>query len=242
MVCGADALAAPDEIQVYTEEMNVPGAFGLEQHLNYVIAGTQTPDYPGQMPSHHLMQATPELSYGVTERLEAGLYLPVAVAPDGNSYINGLRVRLKYLARRQSGEKLFYGLNLELGRASLRTSESATGIELRPIIGYRGEQWLMSFNPILNAGFADNVNPRPQFEPAVKLTHRVNEAAHAGLEYYGEYGPLNNLLPESRRAYTVYVVLDGEIHGLETNFGIGHGSANAADAWIMKAIFTLPLA
>ncbi len=42
MMCGASAFAAPDEIQVYTEELNDPGQFGLEQHLNYTIQGTQT--------------------------------------------------------------------------------------------------------------------------------------------------------------------------------------------------------
>lgn len=36
--------------------------------------------YPGQTPSHPLTQATPEIYYGLSDTLEAGLYLPMATA------------------------------------------------------------------------------------------------------------------------------------------------------------------
>lgn len=235
------AMAAPDEIQVYTEELNVPGAFGLEQHLNYTIKGQQTPDYTGQMTSHHVTQVTPEFSYGLSNTLEAGLYVPLAFAPDGNAFLNGLRLRLKYIAPRQSEETVFYGLNVEVGRDSLRTSDSISGMEFRPIIGYRDAQWLASFNPILNVGLAANVSRQPQFEPALKLTHRVLAGMHGGLEYYGSYGSLSHLLPADQRSHTLYAVTDVEVRGFDVNLGIGRGFVNAGDDWVMKAIIALPL-
>lgn len=235
------ALAAPDEIQVYTEELNKPGEFGLEQHLNYTIKGQQTPDYPGQMTSHHVTQITPEFSYGLTDTFEAGLYVPVAITSAGDTFLNGLRVRLKYIAPRQSEEEVFYGLNVEVGRDAPRTSESISGMELRPIIGYRDARWLASFNPILNMALAGDVSRQPQFEPSWKLTHRMSEGTRGGFEYYGEYGALNNLLPRDQRAHSLYAVLDVESSGLDLNFGIGRGFVNAADDWVMKAIIALPL-
>ena len=69
------ALAAPDEIQVYTEEMDEPGTFGLELHVNYVPDGRTQPTYEGEMKSNHRLQLTPEFSYGLSRTLEAGLYL-----------------------------------------------------------------------------------------------------------------------------------------------------------------------
>lgn len=66
-------VAAPDVIQVYTDEINAPGEAGLELHLNHAIQGSRTPGYPGQMPSQHGTQVTPEFSYGLTKNLEAGL-------------------------------------------------------------------------------------------------------------------------------------------------------------------------
>ena len=238
---GADALAAPDEIQVYTEELNAPGEFGLEQHLNYTIDGQRTPDYPGQMTSHHVTQITPEFSYGLTNTLEAGLYVPFAITPAGDTFLNGLRIRLKYIAPRQRDEDLFYGLNVEVGRDSLRTSDSISGMEIRPIIGYRDARWLVSFNPILTMGLAASVSHQPQFGPALKLTHRVIEGMRAGAEYYGEYGSLSHMLPGNQRAHSLYAVADVETHGWGVNFGIGRGFVNAADAWVMKAIVALPL-
>jgi hypothetical protein len=235
-----EALAAPDEIMVYTEELNEPGQFGLEQHLNYSMQGAQVPEYAGQMTPHHVLQATPEFSYGISNTLEAGLYVPVAVAPDGNSFINGVRLRLKYIAPKTRDEHFFYGLNVEVSRDSIRVSESASGLELRPIIGYRDELWLLSFNPILNTGLSDNVSHQPQFEPALKLTRRMSDVVHGGVEYYGVYGAWNQMLPAGQVGHTVYAVLDGEAHGYDINFGIGRGLANTGDDWVVKSVFSLP--
>lgn len=241
LMSGVGAFAAPDEIQVYTEELNDPGRFGLEQHLNYTVKGQQTPEYAGQMTSHHVLQFTPEFSYGLTKTLEAGLYLPFAFTPDGNTYLNGLRVRLKYIAPRQDDERMFYGMNVEVGRDSYRTSDSISGMELRPIVGYRDVRWLLSFNPILNMGLAANVSRRPQFEPALKATHSLVEGVRGGFEYYGSYGPLNHMLPGDQRSHSVYAVTDVEKNGFDVNFGIGRGFVNDSDKWVMKAIVALPL-
>ncbi len=235
------ASAAPDEIQVYTEELNDPGKFGLEEHLNYTIKGQQAPDYSGQMTSHHVTQITSEFSYGLTRTLEAGLYVPFAISPDGNSFLNGLRVRLKYIAPRQSDENMFYGLNVEVGRDSTRVSESISTLEIKPIIGYRDTRWLVSFNANLNLGLAANVSHQPQFEPALKVTHSMGEGLRGGLEYYGAYGPFNNPLPGDQRAHSLYAVADVDKGGYDVNFGIGRGFVNEGDKWVMKAIIGVPL-
>lgn len=240
MIRGADALAVSDEIQVYTEELNDPGKFGLEQHFNYVFKGTRTPDYPGQMTTNHVTQTTSEFSYGITRNLEGGLYLPLAITPGGDVFLNGLRLRLKYIAPRQDDENLFYGLNVEISRNSSRTSDSISAMELKPIIGYRDAQWLLSFNPNLNMGFAANVSHQPNFEPALKLTHSISEGVRGGFEYYGVYGSLSHLLPSNQREHTLYVVADVDTRGFDFNFGIGRGFVNAGDTWVMKGIFAIP--
>ncbi len=233
-------LAAPDEIQVYTEELNAPGKFGLEQHVNYIIKGTQTPDYPGQMTTNHVLQVTSEFSYGITKNLEAGLYLPLAFAPGGNTFFNGLRGRLKYIAPRQDDENLFYGFNVEIGRNSTRTSDSISTMELKPIIGYRDARWLFSFNPNLNMGFVAKVSHQPNLEPALKLTHSIDDGVRGGFEYYGTYGSLSHPLPSNQREHTLYAVVDVDTRGFDFNFGIGRGFVNAGDTWVMKGIFAIP--
>lgn len=239
MMWTASSWAVPDDIVVYSDEINKPGQIGLEQHVNYVVTGLQTPGYPGQMPTHHLTQLTSEFTYGISNEFEAGMYLPLAVNADRNVYLNGLRLRLKYLVPRQRGDNFFYGISVEGGNASSRVSESTSVLEFRPIVGYRAAEWLLSFNPILSMG--DQMAQQPQFNPALKLAHRVHENVQAGLEYYGEYGAMNNLSPVNQAVHTVYAVMDVETPAFDANFGVGHGFAYAPDAWAVKAIISLPL-
>ncbi len=234
------AIAAPDEIQVYTEEMNDPEQYGLELHVNYALKGAKEPSFEGEMQSHHRLQVTPEFSYGLTKTLEAGLYLPAALSSDGNLYGNGVRFRLKYIAPRDAGTRLFWGLNAELGYSTRRGSDSRMGLELRPIIGYRDQHWLISFNPILDTDLSSNVSNEPKFEPALKLARKTAEGVHAGLEYYGEYGPIQHPLPAAERAHYLYAVMDLEAKGFDINFGLGRGMQNASDQWIAKAIISFP--
>jgi hypothetical protein len=168
-------------------------------------------------------------------------YGVLSFSPGGYAFLNGLRMRLKYIAPRRNDENLFYGLNVEIGRDSSRTSDSISVMELRPIVGYRDVRWLASFNPILNMGLAANVSRQPQFEPALKLTHRMGEGVRGGLEYYGAYGSVSHPLPGNQRAHTVFVVTDVVMRGFDFNFGIGRGFVNASDKWVMKAIVELPL-
>ncbi len=241
MLCGNAAHAAPDEIQVYTEEINQPGQFGLEQHINYSLKGTQLADYPGQMPPHHVLQLNSEFSYGLSDTLEAGLYAPLAFTPAGYSYLNGLRARLKYIPARAAGETVFYGINLELGRESRRTADSLVGLEIRPIVGYRDAVWLASFNPILTLGLSAEVSHQPQFEPALKLSRKLGQGWYGGLEYYGSFGSPSHPLPSNQRAHSLYAAADISVAGWEVNCGIGRGFVNASDTWVMKAIVALPL-
>ena len=236
----ASAWAAPDEIQVYTGEMDDPGEFGLELHVNYVPKGAQEPNYEGEKPSHHMTQVTPEFSYGITKEWEAGLYVPFAMAPDGNLYNNGLRGRIKFVPEHAENGGFYWGFNTEVGYSTRRVSESYWGMELRPIIAYDDGKWMASFNPILDLSLSTNVSREPNFEPAFKLGRTVAEGIRAGFEYYGEYGPLHHLLPADQRAHYLYGVLDINRGDLDLNIGIGKGYQAAPDDWVVKAIIAFP--
>lgn len=234
------AVAAPDEIQVYTGEMDEPGEFGLELHLNWVPNGAKTPSYPGEKPAHNMLQVTPEFSYGVTKEWEAGLYVPFALAPDGNTYNNGLRGRMKFVREHEENSGFYWGFNTELGYSNRRASESYWGLELRPILGYDDGVWMASFNPILDLSLSSNSSHQPHFEPAFKVGRTVAEGLRAGFEYYGEYGPLAHIAPTEERSHYLFGVLDINRGDLDLNIGIGKGYQAATDHWVVKAIVALP--
>jgi hypothetical protein len=96
--CDAGCIrSAADEIQVYTDDIDKPGQFGLELHLNTTPSGRSTPDYPGEVTPRHGIRVTPEFSYGLPHNLELGLYLPFVRDANGTTYLAGTKVRLKWL-------------------------------------------------------------------------------------------------------------------------------------------------
>lgn len=236
------ALAVPDEIQVYTDDMDEPGEFGLELHSNFVMRGPKEPGYEGEQPSHHVLQITPEFSYGISKTLEAGLYFPpIAITPDNKVQANGIRLRLKYIAPKEESDTLFWGLNTEFGYSSKRVSESAWNAEIRPIVGYRDEKWLFAFNPILDLAFSDEVSKQPQFEPALKVSRNVGHGLNLGFEYYAALGSLQNLNQTEQHGHSLYIAADYENGPLDVNFGIGRGYGVDADQWVAKMIVSVPL-
>ena len=133
----APAFAVTDEIQVYTGEIMPVGEFGLTWHNNYTLDGLKTPDFPGGFASNRTLNGTPELAYGVTDWYELGLYLPFAFDNSGTFLPGGFKVRQLFVSPHAEERKFFYGVNFELSYQSPRFSESAIGLEIRPIVGVR---------------------------------------------------------------------------------------------------------
>jgi hypothetical protein len=236
-VAPVDAAAAPEEIQVYTDDVNEPGEFGLEMHINYVVDGFRAPTYTGQLPTHHVLQVTPEFSYGFAKNWDAGLYLLSAIAADGNFYGNGAKLRVKYIA--PAGGAFFWGLNAEIGRTSKRVTESATNVEVRPIVGWRGGKWIVAFNPILEVALSGN-SREPVFAPALKIARTVREGLQLGIETYSDTGPLHHSPSFNQQDHFVYAVADLQKGAFDLNFGIGRGLTGASEKWVAKMIIGIP--
>lgn len=48
------------------------------------------------------------------------------------------------------------------------------------------------------------------------------------------------MLPADQRIHALYVVVDVEKKDFDINFGIGRGSSENTDKWVMKAIIAFP--
>jgi len=59
MVTAGAARAADEEIQVYEDDLDKPGQFGLDTHINYVPAGERLFDYAGEQQSVDRVRITP---------------------------------------------------------------------------------------------------------------------------------------------------------------------------------------
>ena len=232
-----------DEIQVYTDDLNPAGKFGLELHVNTTPAGRSLPDYPGEITPQHGLRLTPEFSYGLSHDLEAGLYVPLERTGDGAYDLAGAKLRLKWLPV-QPDEKAggwFLGANGELSRLSRRFEEGRWGFELRTMVGYRDPDWLVAANPVFGWRLAGpDRSARPEAELQLKAARRIARGLAVGPEYYAAFGPLGRPVGFDDQDHALFLAFDVDRAPWVFNFGVGRGLSHAADRWTVKFIFEVP--
>jgi hypothetical protein len=237
----APALAGPEEIQVYMDELNRPGQIGLDIHNNYVFSGVGGPAYPGEQPSAHRYRITPEFSLGLSDTLELGAYLPLATI-DGRGVFraDGVKLRLKYIAPRPEGRNWFWGANFEIGRVAHRLDENPYNAELKGILGMRSGKW----EAALNANFDFKISgpaPAPaSLEIATKLDYAVTPGFRLGVENYTGIGEIRRLGRFGDSEQSSYVTADTHIGKWDLNLGLGRGYGTNNDRWIAKVIVGVP--
>ncbi len=247
-LCGA--LASPpavaalsDEIQVYTDEINEPGEFGVEVHVITFPHGRKTPDYPGEVTSDHSLFVTAELSWGLTRTVDVGLYLPtVRDGRSGDLALAGAKGRIKWLPLKGDADSggWFAGANLEIGRVGQRFNQVRSNAELRLMSGWRDPDWLLAFNPVLSWELSDNPSGKTGYGFGAKGSRRVAEGLALGLEYYSDRGQLGQTLPWQEQDNKLFLILDIDRKPWLVNVGIGKGMTTAAEKTTLKAIFELP--
>lgn len=228
--------ALPDEIQVYTDDLEAPGERGIELHVNTTLRGRSTPDYPGEVTPHHGLRVTPEISWGLAPDWDGGIYLPFVHGADGSSDFAGPKLRLKWMPLRppEGSTGAFSGLNWELAVVQRKFEEAGQSLEIRPILGWHGEEWLLAFNPIVEADLAGPAKGVLTFAPAFKAARDVGDGTAVGVELYSDLGRLSGFAPRAEQSHSLYFVLDTR----RVELGIGKGIRGAADAWTIKAIFS----
>jgi hypothetical protein len=237
---GTATAALSDEIQVYTDDINAPGEYGLELHVNTTPSGRTTPDYLGEAVPNHGLRITPEFSYGITKTWEAGLYIPTNRDVSGRFDVAGAKLRLKWLPIRGDDETggWFLGANAELSYLQQQFSESQWSTELRIMAGYRAHEWLLAVNPVFGWNLSNGMaSATPDVGLAFKASHNASERVALGIEYYSGLGTTKHILPFNEQDTTLYAVIDADMKTWTLNFGVGRGLTSAADTWTVKAIF-----
>ena len=238
------------EIQVYDAEINAPGRFGLELHLNYTVSGIEEPEWPGAIPPDRLGRITLEPAVGVTEWLELGGYAQLYAGPGGEGGFGGFKLRAKLVlperVRSELGWPVFLGLNVEVGKVPTSLEQDGWANEFRPIVGFRSRSWLLSVNPIFGYALTGPHRFQAEFEPCAKVAWNTQRGVALGAEYYGGLGPFSGFLPVEQQEHLLFAVLDwaqpereAEVapSPWELNLGVGFGLTEATGQHlVVKAI------
>lgn len=237
------ASAADEEIQVYMDEMNPKGGYGLDLHLNYVPKGRRANlDWAGEEASEHRSRMTPEWSYGLTPFLELGAYVPlVEVGPGIGSEVGGLKGRIKFIAPHSERSDFFWGLNYELGRVRRSIDINPWNSELKGIAGWRHDK--VTFAANLNFDFVV-AGPRPgpgTFQLATKAAYEFRPGFSVGIENYNDLGDTHRLGLDGHGNHMTFLTVDKTIGRFDLNFGLGRGYGTPEDKWVIKAIVGIPI-
>ena len=228
--------ASSDEIQVYDDSINQPGELNVDNHINYVPEGIKEKARYQEVPAHHNFRFTPEFAYGLTKNWEAGFYIPTIRSGNGDWYIEGAKVRLKYIAD-HAEHGFYWGINQELAKTTYRTDDVPWNYELRCILGYKIGSWNLVTNPIF--GFAlSGHSHTPKFTPDFRVVNQISEKVALGIEQYMDLGPINQLRSHVQETY---LTIDTVILKNAVQFGIGHGWTKESNDTTVKVIYNIPL-
>lgn len=238
----APAHAAPEEIQVYMDEMNRAGETGLDLHLNATPKGRVQPDYPGEQASGGRWRLTPEFSYGLTPNLELGAYLPLTtIDRRGDLELQGAKVRLKFLAPAPPGQDWFWGLNFEIGRVSRALDINPWNAELKGILGVHTGRWTVASNLNVDWEVSGPDHAPVSYQLATKIGYAVDKQLSLGVESYNDLGSARDFGRFGRQDQQLFLVVDRAFGRWDLNFGIGYGYGQPEDRWTIKAVIGVPI-
>jgi hypothetical protein len=236
------AEAAPEEIQVYEDDMDKPGQFGLDVHNNYVFGPSSPVQYPGEAQPDDRYRLTPEFSYGLAPDFELGLYLPLATYnADGSLDAGGAKVRIKYIAPKPSSQDWYWGLNFEVGYQDHELDINPWNAELKGILGWRKGPWDVAFNLNIDAALAGPQVSTPTVQLATKVDYKVTDNLALGVESYDGAGDLTHLGTFGGAGHSIFATADTHFGLWNLNVGIGRGFSGDPDQWIFKFIVSVPI-
>ena len=240
-VSAGAARAADEEIQVYQDEMNKKGKFGLDVHVNYVAENTAPLDYPGQQSPVYRTRVTPEWAYGLTDHVELGLYLPLTTIEHSRFNVLGEKARIKYIATKPDAPGWFYGANFEIGHVDRPLDINPWNAELKGILGWRGDRWTVGFNTNLDFVVSGPVKSPASVQFATKVSYKIDEKWSVGLESYNGAGDFDHFFQFSGSGHSIWAVTDGTIGKWDVQLGVGKGYSGENDAWTLKLIIGVPI-
>jgi hypothetical protein len=234
------ARAADEEIQVYVDDLDKPGQFGLDTHVNYVFANHAGPDYPGQQLSVDRLRITPEWSYGLTRHVELGLYLPLTDFRHNQFTVDGYKFRIKAIAPHPEAQTWYWGGNFEIGQVDKRLDVNPWNAELKGIVGWHGKRWDIAFNTNVDWVVDGPAKTAASVQLATKVAYKLNDKLALGVESYDGIGDFDRFRFNGS-GHEIYGAADASIGKWDLNLGVGYGYSGEPDHWTLKMIISVPI-
>jgi hypothetical protein len=229
------------EFEVYPYQTLGKGVIELESLNSYIPEGHTEGDAgtsSGDFPSDHMYRTALEVTYGVTDKIEAAAYLNLAHPNGASLQYAGSKYRLRgsLFEQGQLPVDLGWYVELEWNRTP-QFDGSELELELQPIIEKDFGRMEIDLNPkFAKAIFVGpDKNKGFEFGYAAGLYYNYSRWISPGLEFYGGVGLIDDSDPLHEQQHYVFPVIRGELPGgIEYNAGPGIGLTGGSDQVIMK--------
>lgn len=235
------AFAQTDEIQVYDGSIAPPGVFNLTWHNNFTPDGQKSPAFPGGLIPDKSFNGVTEWAYGVTDWLEAGLYLPLySISKGRGPTINGGKLRILFASPHAADRTFFYAANFEFSYNARHWDPRRYTSEIRPIIGVHLHPVDLIVNPILDNSWVGGFKSL-DFAPAARIAYNFSPKWAVAVENYSDIGSLRDFLPADEQSHELWGVFDDRTKFADIEAGIGFGLTSASDKITLKLMFSRDL-
>ena len=241
IAANASAQIDPFEFEVYPYQTEGKGVVELESLNSFVPNGHNHGDAgtsAGTIPSQDMYRSAFELTYGITEHVEAAAYLNLA-HPNADSFeYAGSKFRVRGSLFEQGELPVDLGWYLELEwHKTPQYDDNQLELELKPIIEKDFRKFEIDLNPIFEKGVfvGPNKNKGFEFGYAAGIYYDYLRTISPGLEFYGALGLIDDNDPLHAQQHYIFPVLKGELpRGIEYNVGPGIGLTRGSDRVILK--------
>ncbi|MFI5323753.1 MAG: hypothetical protein ACHQ6U_09535 [Thermodesulfobacteriota bacterium] len=237
------ALAQLDswEFEVYPYMTEGPGSLEFELLNGFVAKGHNQPGEgisSGIYPSQSMLLNSLEITYGLTDHIEAAVYLDLALPEDQSYQYTGSKYRLRGRLFEKGELPIDLGWYAELEwHRTPQFDDNKLEFELRPIM----EKDLGRFTVDVEPKFEKTLSGADQGKGVelgyvAGLYYRWLPKLSPGLEFYGGSGFIGNLEPLNEQQQYAFAVLWGKDlpGGIKYNCGLGAGLTSGSDRVIVK--------
>jgi hypothetical protein len=236
----AAAQVDPWEFEVYPYATAPRGMIELETD-NAVIANghRQGPNgtAKGIFPSQGTWFNGNELTYGLTDRIEAAAYLNFAEPSGHGLWWTGDKLRLRGRLFDEETLPVNLGWYIELEwHKTPQFDDADLELELKPIIEKDFGRLSVILNPIFEKPLYGRGHHQGfEFGYRNGVYYRGRRGLSPGIEFFGGIGLIDDTHPLAGQQHYIFQVICGELrNGIEYNLGPGFGLTRGSDHVIVK--------
>ena len=223
------------ELETYPATTEGAGLHEFESLTTFVGNGrSHRYDGDDEARRHRLVRTSLEYNYGLTDKIDAAMYLDFERANGQDAEYAGSRYRFRGALFDQGRFPVDFGWYVEAevphrGAAQLE-------FEFRPLLSANLGKFTVDVNPAFELPTIADERRTLEFNYAARVVYRASRRFMPGIEFYGGIGQIRDVeASKAQEHYILPVVYARIFDGLKLAVGPGFGLTRGSDKVILKA-------